>query len=205
MQYLKKQVSEDLFKVNDSRRIFQQKLWFMTKSITACYLTFKTLMVNRAFAQSASQNNIQQSLAIAQKNIQDKQKKVLSNDIVPDDRIGFGESSLEQSIFKITQNKSMPALSKLIDLSQTNTTMSDGRRANIIVQTTLPQVTKIAILFDKNPNLTTGIYQMASGVLPYLEIPIKMRESGKIYVLIQSQNRWFMQKKSIQVLLGGCG
>lgn len=162
---------------------------------------------NKSSANSTNpinNNNNDSNLEAAKKNIADKQKLHLNNEIIEDTRKGFGQISLEQTILSLTGGKIMPNISPLIDLTQTNSIISDGRRGQIIFQTTLPEVTQVAIIFDTNPNMMSGVYTLAKNTLPYLEIPIKMRETGNLYVLVQSQNQWYLQKKNLQVQLGGC-
>jgi sulfur-oxidizing protein SoxY len=120
--------------------------------------------------------------------------------------IGFGLDSINESIQAIIeQNPATITKSNLIFLQKIPNQAQDGRRVPVEISTTLPNIQKVAVLFDKNPNILIGIFDFNANMDPYLYISIKMQQSGIVYILVKSNNSWYINKKQVKVLIGGCG
>lgn len=153
-------------------------------------------------SSKSTANAVQDRLAQAQQTVSNRQQAG-SIILAPDTRQGFSLTSLTKTIEAFTAGNHQT--SSLILLSRTADQMSDGRRTNVSISTKLPDVRKIVILFSANPNITAAVYEFTNSLLPTLDLTIKMRQTGDLIVLVESQNKWYLAQKSIKVLLGGCG
>jgi len=173
-----------------NRRLFNKNC---VSIIGFSILAFKTKLV---FAQ------ISDNLQIGAKTVA---KKIDPNTPpAVDNRTGFGLADINKTIQTITNGQN-PNNSNLIFLNKINNEAPDGRRVPIEITTSLTKVQKIAVLFDKNPNITCAIFDFNETLEPYVATSIKMQQSGTLNILVQSNNQWFIAKKVVKVLIGGCG
>jgi len=73
------------------------------------------------------------------------------------------------------------------------------------VGTTLPNVTMVAILIEKNPNALAAAFTLPAGTQPNVQTRVKMGQTSNVYALVKSDGKFFMATKEIKVTLGGCG
>jgi sulfur-oxidizing protein SoxY len=64
---------------------------------------------------------------------------------------------------------------------------------------------QIVILADKNPFPLSGIYRPGPNSLAVMSVKIKLRETSRVYALIQSGGVWHVASKEVRVTVGGCG
>ncbi len=81
----------------------------------------------------------------------------------------------------------------------------NGAVVPVGVGTTLPNVTMVAILIEKNPNALTASFMLPEGTEPNVQTRVKMGQTSNIYALVKSDGKFFMATKEIKVTLGGCG
>lgn len=82
----------------------------------------------------------------------------------------------------------------------------NGVAVAVAVSTTLPGVTRLALLVEKNPTTLAAVFDCTEFVEPAIATRIKMGESSTVLaVAVTADGRvWFAQKR-VQVILGGCG
>lgn len=80
----------------------------------------------------------------------------------------------------------------------------NGAAVNLAISSTLPNVTMIAILIEKNPNALAVVFRLPEGTQAYVQTRVKMAQSSNVYALVRSGDRFFMANKEIKVTLGGC-
>jgi len=73
------------------------------------------------------------------------------------------------------------------------------------VASSLPNVTMVAILIEKNPNALAGSFTLPEGTEANVQTRVKMGQTSNIYALVKSDGKFFMATKEIKVTLGGCG
>lgn len=73
------------------------------------------------------------------------------------------------------------------------------------ISSTLPNVTMIAILVEKNPNPLAVAFRLPEGTQANVQTRVKMAQSSNVHVLVKAGDRFFMANKEIRVTLGGCG
>ena len=176
------------------RRIFNQGLLLF--SATAAFST------RIAFAQS-NKSNITANVEAAANTVSGRISQNNSNPVT-DNRLGFGLKTIQDSINALTGGIK-PQESNLIFLQKIAEQAPDGRRVPIEINTSLTKVEKIAILFDKNPNILCAVFDFNENLEPYIYTSIKMQQSGSLNVLVKSNNNWYIAKKVVRFLIGGCG
>ncbi len=81
----------------------------------------------------------------------------------------------------------------------------NGAVVPVGVSSTLPNVTSVAILIEKNPNALAASFTLPAGTEANVQTRVKMGQTSNIYALVKSDGKFFMATKEIKVTLGGCG
>ena len=84
-------------------------------------------------------------------------------------------------------------------------TAENGAYVGIGVESSIPNITAVAILVDKNPSVLAGYFETKkSGKLKFAT-KIKMAETSDLIALVKANDRYFMNTRHVKVVLGGCG
>ena len=81
----------------------------------------------------------------------------------------------------------------------------NGAVVPVGVASTLPNVTMVAILIEKNPNALAATFVLPEGTEASVQTRVKMGQTSNIYALVKSDGKFFVATKEIKVTLGGCG
>ncbi|MEY4592298.1 MAG: hypothetical protein RIR18_1193 [Pseudomonadota bacterium] len=81
----------------------------------------------------------------------------------------------------------------------------NGAVVPVGVSSTLPNVTMVAILIEKNPNALAASFVLPEGTEANVQTRVKMGQTSNVYALVKSDGQFFMATKEIKVTLGGCG
>ena len=81
----------------------------------------------------------------------------------------------------------------------------NGAVVPVGVASSLPNVTMVAILIEKNPNALAASFTLPEGTEANVQTRVKMGQTSNIYALVKSDGKFFMATKEIKVTLGGCG
>ena len=81
----------------------------------------------------------------------------------------------------------------------------NGAVVPVGVASTLPNVTMVAILIEKNPNALSATFTLPEGTEANVQTRVKMGQTSNVYALVKSDGKFFMATKEIKVTLGGCG
>ena len=81
----------------------------------------------------------------------------------------------------------------------------NGAVVPVGVASTLPNVTMVAILIEKNPNALSATFNLPEGTEANVQTRVKMGQTSNVYALVKSDGNFFMATKEIKVTLGGCG
>ena len=72
--------------------------------------------------------------------------------------------------------------------------------------TTLPNVKRLLLLVEKNPNMLAAMFDVTDAVEPSISTRVKMGQSSNVFaVAITGDNKVLYAAKEIKVTLGGCG
>ena len=81
----------------------------------------------------------------------------------------------------------------------------NGAVVPVGITTTLPGVTMVAILIEKNPNALAASFTLPEGTEANVQTRVKMGQTSNVYALVKANGKFFMATKEIKVTLGGCG
>ena len=81
----------------------------------------------------------------------------------------------------------------------------NGAVVPVGVTSSLPGVTMVAILIEKNPNARAASFVLPAGTEPNVQTRVKMGQTSNVYALVKSNGKFYMATKEIKVTLGGCG
>ena len=99
----------------------------------------------------------------------------------------------------------LPAESKEVTL-QAPDIAENGAAVQLLVSSTLPNVRRLLVLIEKNPNLLAALFEFGDVVEPVLTTRVKMAESSNVYALAQlADGRTVFTRREVKVTLGGCG
>jgi sulfur-oxidizing protein SoxY len=99
---------------------------------------------------------------------------------------------------------SSPADSKDVQMTAPDIA-ENGAVVPISVASTLPNVTMIAIMIEKNPSTLAANFTLPAGTEPFIQTRVKMGQTSNVYALVKSDGKFFMTSKEIKVTAGGCG
>ena len=97
-----------------------------------------------------------------------------------------------------------PADSKDVQLTAPDIA-ENGAVVPIGVASTLPNVTMVAIMIEKNPSTLAATFTLPAGTEPNIQTRVKMGQTSNVIVVVKSDGKLFMTGKEIKVTLGGCG
>ena len=81
----------------------------------------------------------------------------------------------------------------------------NGAVVPVGVSSTLPNVSMVAILIEKNPNALSATFNLPEGTEANVQTRVKMGQTSNVYALVKADGKFFMATKEIKVTLGGCG
>lgn len=81
----------------------------------------------------------------------------------------------------------------------------NGAVVPVGVSSTLPNVSMVAILIEKNPNALAASFTLPAGTEANVQTRVKMGQTSNVYALVKADGKFYMATKEIKVTLGGCG
>jgi len=99
---------------------------------------------------------------------------------------------------------STPADSKDVQMTAPDIA-ENGAVVPIGVASTLPNVTMIAIMIEKNPSTLAATFTLPAGTEPNIQTRVKMGQTSNVFAVVKSDGKFFMTSKEIKVTMGGCG
>ena len=69
----------------------------------------------------------------------------------------------------------------------------------------LPNITKVSVLVEMNPNPLAASFDIPPGTDVYIETRVKVAQTGNLYAVVESDGQLFMASRETKVTLGGCG
>ena len=81
----------------------------------------------------------------------------------------------------------------------------NGAVVPISVKSTLPGVSQIAILVEKNPSPMTASFHLGEGAKADVSTRIKMGTTSDVIALVEAQGKVYAARKNVKVTIGGCG
>ena len=81
----------------------------------------------------------------------------------------------------------------------------NGAIVPVEIASRIPGTQTIYIIADKNPQPLVAIFDIASGMEPFISTRIKMGESSKVRVLVKAGSKFYVTTQEVKVTIGGCG
>ena len=69
----------------------------------------------------------------------------------------------------------------------------------------LPNVSRLYVLVEKNPNPVAALFDVPANTQPYVETRVKVAQTCDLYAVAEMDGKLFMTKRETKVTLGGCG
>lgn len=92
-----------------------------------------------------------------------------------------------------------------IRISRLPRVAENGALVPITISSTLENVERIVILVEKNPSPLSAEFYLSSAVKPRVSARLKMAETCKVIVIVQSGDKLYRTAQKVKVTLGGCG
>lgn len=81
----------------------------------------------------------------------------------------------------------------------------NGAVVPIGVTSKLNNISAIAILVEKNPNVLAATFEIPPGTLPEVQTRVKMAQTSNVFALVKANGKFHYAAKEIKITLGGCG
>ncbi|MBV8603927.1 MAG: thiosulfate oxidation carrier protein SoxY [Pelomonas sp.] len=115
----------------------------------------------------------------------------------------FDAKTLDE--FYKTLGAAKPAESNLVTLVAPEIA-ENGAVVRMRVATTAPNVKKLLLLIEKNPNVLSASFDVSPAIEPDFQVNVKMGQTSSVYaVALTTDNKVLFAQKEVKVTLGGCG
>ncbi len=81
----------------------------------------------------------------------------------------------------------------------------NGAVVPVSITTTLPDVTDIGIIAEKNGTPLSANFKMAANAKGYVSTRIKMGKTSSIIAIVVAGGKTYSARKEVKVTIGGCG
>lgn len=81
----------------------------------------------------------------------------------------------------------------------------NGAVVPVGANSTLPNVTEVHLLVEKNPTPLAAQFMLPAGTTAEVQTRLKMGQSTDVIAVVKSDGKLYMAKKETKVTLGGCG
>ncbi len=85
------------------------------------------------------------------------------------------------------------------------TIAQNGAVVPVKVETSLPDVTAIALLVAQNPNALAAAFEIPDGTLPFVSNRLKMAKTTDVVAVVVSGGKAYKATQNVKVTVGGCG
>lgn len=83
--------------------------------------------------------------------------------------------------------------------------IENGAYVPVKVTTTLPEVSSITLLVEKNPNPLIASFNLSPECSGFIATRIKVGEPSDIIAVVESRGKLYSTRKFVEVIAGGCG
>jgi sulfur-oxidizing protein SoxY len=114
----------------------------------------------------------------------------------------FGTPGVDETIAELYGMEATESDKISMDLP---TIAQNGAVVPVTVESTLPNVTGVALLVAKNPNALAAYFDIPDGALPFVSNRLKMAETTDVVAVVISDGKAYKATKNVKVTVGGCG
>lgn len=83
--------------------------------------------------------------------------------------------------------------------------VENGAVVPISIETSLPDISSISVLADKNPNPLVAKFNLTPPCRGFIATRLKVAEPSNIVAVVESGGKLYSARKFIEVVAGGCG
>ncbi len=116
----------------------------------------------------------------------------------------FNAGSLDQTLKDLFAGEPITESAK-ISFPELPTLAQDARSVPVNISTTLPKVSQITLLVDKNPRPLAATYLLSDRVEPKLSMRVKMAKTTNVVAVVKSNGKLYSARKKVKITIGGCG
>ncbi|GBE10350.1 sulfur oxidation protein SoxY [bacterium BMS3Abin12] len=116
----------------------------------------------------------------------------------------FNAGSVDQTLKDLFAGESITESAK-ISFPELPTLAQDARSVPVNISTTLPKVSQITLLVDKNPRPLAATYLLSDRVEPKLSMRVKMAKTTNVVAVVKSNGKLYSARKKVKITIGGCG
>lgn len=114
----------------------------------------------------------------------------------------FGTPGVDETIAELYGMEATESDKISMDLP---TIAQNGAVVPVTVESTLPNVTGVALLVAKNPNALAAYFDIPEGTKPFVANRLKMAETTDVVAVVISDGKAYKTTKNVKVTVGGCG
>ena len=81
----------------------------------------------------------------------------------------------------------------------------NGAVVPVAVNTSIADVTSIAMLVEKNGTPMSAIFNLPAGTIADVSTRLKMGKTGDVIAVVKAGGKLYSARKSVKVTIGGCG
>ncbi len=116
----------------------------------------------------------------------------------------FNAGSLDRTLKDLFGGEPIAESTK-ISFPELPTLAQDARSVPVNISTTLPKVSQITLLVDKNPRPLAATYLLSDRVEPKLSMRVKMAKTTNVVAVVKSNGKLYSARKKVKITIGGCG
>ena len=116
----------------------------------------------------------------------------------------FAGESMDDAMSALFETKAAPKDSGDVMLKAPDIA-ENGAVVPISVKTSLPDVTRIIILVEDNPQPMTASFTLGENAKADVSTRIKMGKTSNVIALVESKGNVYAARKNVKVTIGGCG
>ena len=81
----------------------------------------------------------------------------------------------------------------------------DGALVPVTVASALPGVEAVWVFVENNPVPLAACFQLEASLDAFVSLRVKMNASGEVVALVKAGEAYFSARKTVRVVVGGCG
>lgn len=81
----------------------------------------------------------------------------------------------------------------------------NGAIVPLTLESRLPGTRRILVFAENNPGPLLAEFQFEPGVTPWTTLRVKLNASGPVWVIAESEGKFYGIQKPVKVMVGGCG
>jgi len=81
----------------------------------------------------------------------------------------------------------------------------NGALVPVTVSTDIENVSRIAVIIDKNPNPLAAAFELTPASIPEIALRFKMNETSAVMAVVEADGEIYTASQEVKVTLRGCG